>query len=149
MTAADIELARMAYLVASLGALLFTSILLRGLWRPLRMLALTAVFSLLFTPFFVPQKMPDGSEQNIVPAFVVMLHDAANDREQWREGIKRAGTPMAVVGGITGLLALVLLFLLPKPVKPPRPEKTATTPPAKTGKKSKTNPYLPDDFQPG
>lgn len=139
MTAADIELARMTYLAAALGALLFASIMLRGLWRPLRMLLLAGVLSLLFTPFFVQQKLPDGHEQNMVPAFVVMLYDAANNRAEWRQAIQRAGTPIAVVAGITGLLALVLAFLLPKPAKPAKP-----TP----AKKTKANPYLPEDFQP-
>ena len=143
MNAADVELARMVYLASSLGVLLFTSFILRGLWRPLRFLLLAWTISLMFTPFFVQQEMPDGSQQNIVPAFVVMVHDAASDRTQWKTQIERAGKPIAAVGAITSLFALLLAFLLPKPAKP------AAQPEAEPQKKKqKQNPYLPDDFQP-
>lgn len=145
MNAADIELARMVYLASSLAVLLFTSMILRGLWRPLRFVLLALTISVLYTPFFVEQAMPDGSNQNVVPAFILMSHNAVSDREHWQEAIQRAGKPIVVVAGITSTLALLLALLLPKPKrkvageKKPAPEKP---------KKQKKNPYLPDDFQP-
>ena len=117
MNAADIELARMVYIASSLAIILFTSMILRGLWRPLRFVLLAFTISILFTPFFVEQAMPDGSNQNIVPAFVVMAHNGVSDREHWREAIQLAGKPIVVVGGITGTLALLLALILPKPKK--------------------------------
>lgn len=146
MNAADVELARMVYLASSLGVLLFTSIILRGLWRPLRFLLLAVALSVMFTPFFVQQDMPDGSKQNILPAFVVMLHDGINDRDNWRQAIRRAGTPIMVVTAVTGIIALALAFLLPKPVKAAPVEKTEK--PENRRTKKKRNPYLPEDFQP-
>src|SRR6478735_5363667 len=124
MNAADIELARMVYLASSLAIILFTSMILRGLWRPLRFVLLALAISLLFTPFFVEQAMPDGSKQNIVPAFVGMSHNGVSDREHWREAIQRAGKPIVVVGGITSALALLLALILPKPKKKPSAKKT-------------------------
>lgn len=118
MNAADIELARMVYLASSLAIWLFTSMILRGLWRPLRFVLLALTVSVLFTPFFVEQSMPDGSKQNIVPAFIVMAHNGISDREHWQEAIQRAGKPVVVVAGITSSLALLLAMLLPKPKKP-------------------------------
>lgn len=151
MNAADIELARWAYLASTLAVYLLSSMILRGLWRPLRFVLLALVISVFFTPFFIEQKMPDGSQQNIVPAFVVMLYDAANDRDNWREGIKRAGKPIAAVAGITSLIALALALLLPKPVRRQRqpgkqPDDTGNK--EKSGSNRKRNPYLPEDFQP-
>jgi energy-coupling factor transporter transmembrane protein EcfT len=148
MTIADIELARMIYLASILGALLFASLMLRGigLWRPLRFLLIAWLFSLLFTPFFVEQSMPDGSQQNMVPAFVVMTHDAINDKEHWREQIMHAGKPIVTVGTIASVIALVLGFLLPKPARPIK--KIRATDAEKPVKKQKKNPYLPEDFQP-
>lgn len=164
MNAADIELARMVYLAGSLAVLLFTSMILRGLWRPLRFVLLALTFSALFTPFFVEQSMPDGSKQNLVPAFIVMAYDVASDREHWRENIQRGGKPIAVVSGITSLLALTLAILLPKPKRPPArvkasgnedsskkdspSKKNSPSKKDKPKKKKKKNPYLPDDFQP-
>lgn len=158
MNAADIELARMIYLTSSLAVLLFTSMILRGLWRPLHSVLLALTFSILFTPYFVDQSMPDGSKQNLVPAVVVMAYSVANDREHWRESIQRTGKPIAVVAGITSLLALTLAILLPKPKRPPARVKASgkedspnkENPPGKEKpkKKKKKNPYLPDDFQP-
>jgi len=177
MNAADIELARMVYLASSLAIILFTSMILRGLWRPLRFVLLALAISLLFTPFFVEQAMPDGSKQNIVPAFVVMAHNGVSDREHWREAIQRAGKPIVVVGGITSALALLLALILPKPKKktpakktfekrPEAPvsiqnistektvfetnipaEKKSPSKKPKKYKKKKKNRYLPDDFQ--
>lgn len=117
MNAADIELARMVYLASSLAIILFTSMILRGLWRPLRFVLLAFAISILFTPYFVEQAMPDGSNQNIVPAFVVMAHNGVSDREHWQKAIQLAGKPIVVVGGITGTLALLLALILPKPKK--------------------------------
>jgi hypothetical protein len=158
MNAADIELARMVYLASSLAVLLFTSMILRGLWRPLRFVLLALTVSVLFTPFFVEQSMPDGSNQNLVPAVVVMAYNVANDREHWRESIQHAGKPIAVVSGITTLLALTLAILLPKPKRPPAKvkasgkedssQKDTSSKKDKPKKKKKKNPYLPDDFQP-
>ena len=162
MNAADIELARMVYLASSLAIVLFTSMILRGLWRPLRFVLLALTISLLFTPFFIEQAMPDGTNQNIVPAFVVMAHNGVSDREHWQEAIQYAGKPIVVVAGITSFFALVLALLLPKPKKKlsqkkpsgKQPEQSAaaeTKPPLKKQKKykkKKKNPYLPDDFQP-
>ncbi|HSC76653.1 MAG TPA: hypothetical protein VLB90_10515 [Pseudomonadales bacterium] len=118
MNAADIELARMIYLASSLAIWLFTSMILRGLWRPLRFVLLAITVSILFTPFFVEQAMPDGSNQNVVPAFIVMAHNGISDRDHWQEAIQRAGKPVVVVSGITSSLALLLAMLLPKPKKP-------------------------------
>ncbi len=123
MNAADIELARMVYLASSLAIILFTSMILRGLWRPLRFVLLAVAISILFTPFFVEQAMPDGSKQNIVPAFVVMAHNGVSDREHWQKAIQRAGKPIVVVSGITSSLALLLALILPKPRKKISPEK--------------------------
>jgi hypothetical protein len=125
MNAADIELARMVYIASSLAIILFTSMILRGLWRPLRFVLLAFAISLLFTPYFVEQAMPDGSNQNIVPAFVVMAHNGVSDRAHWQEAIQLAGKPIVVVGGITGTLALLLALILPKPKKNPSQKKTA------------------------
>jgi hypothetical protein len=123
MNAADIELARMIYIASSLAIILFTSMILRGLWRPLRFVLLAFTISILFTPFFVEQAMPDGSNQNIVPAFVVMAHNGVSDREHWQEAIQLAGKPIVVVGGIAGTLALLLALILPKPKKKPSQKK--------------------------
>ena len=143
MNIADIELAKMVYLASSLAIVLFTSMILRGLWRPLRFVLIAYAISVFFTPFFLAQKMPDGSEQNIVPAFVVMLHKAAENREHWQGIVITAGRPIAVVGGVTSFIALVLALLLPKPRKKEKP-----THKEKTKRKSKhtNNPYLPEDF---
>ena len=124
MNAADIELARMIYLASSLAIILFTSMILRGLWRPLRFVLLALAISILFTPFFVEQAMPDGSNQNIVPAFILMAHNGISDRDHWREAIQHAGKPIVVVGGITSTLALLLALILPKPKKKPSQKKT-------------------------
>jgi uncharacterized membrane protein YoaT (DUF817 family) len=176
MNAADIELARMVYIASSLAIVLFTSMILRGLWRPLRFVLLALAISILFTPFFVEQAMPDGSKQNIVPAFIVMAHNGASDREHWQQAIQHAGKPIVVVAGIASFLALVLALLLPKKKKPAKSQQTANipktalpatpdtknTPPPqqqenpdsnkktrkKKYRKKKKNPYLPDDFQP-
>ena len=177
MNAADIELARMVYLASSLAIVLFTSMILRGLWRPLRFVLLALAISLLFTPFFIEQAMPDGTNQNIVPAFVVMAHNGVSDREHWQEAIQHAGKPIVVVAGITSILALLLALALPKPKKKisqkntsqkktsqqqseqPVSEKNTSLEKIATEKKilpkkqkkykkKKKNPYLPDDFQP-
>lgn len=167
MNAADIELARMVYVASSLAIVLFTSMILRGLWRPLRFVLLALAISVLFTPFFVEQAMPDGSKQNIVPAFIVMAHNGASDRENWQQAIQHAGKPIVVVAGIASILALVLALLLPKKKKPAKNQQaanitkpdTATQAPKenpvsnkknrkKKYRKKKKNPYLPDDFQP-
>jgi len=141
MNIADIELAKMVYLASSLAIVLFTSMMLRGLWRPLRFVLLACTISIFFTPYFLAQKMPDDSEQNIVPAFVVMLHKVAENREHWRETLITASRPIVVVGGITSFVALVLALLLPKPRKKIKP-----TPKEKSKKKNTRNPYLPEDF---
>jgi hypothetical protein len=167
MNAADIELARMIYLASSLAIWLFTSMILRGLWRPLRFVLLALTISVLFTPFFVEQAMPDGSNQNIVPALIVAAHNGISDRDNWQEAIKPAGKSIVVVAGITSSLALLLAIILPKPKKPikqpinKQTESEKETPPKKNSssknekplkkkkyKKQKKNPYLPDDFQP-
>jgi hypothetical protein len=141
MNIADIELAKMVYLASSLAIVLFTSMMLRGLWRPLRFVLLACAISIFFTPYFLTQKMPDGSEQNIVPAFVVTLHKVAENREHWRETLIATGKPIAVVGSITSVVALFLALLLPKPR-----QKTKPAPKEKTKKKKYGNPYLPEDF---
>lgn len=141
MNIADIELAKMVYLASSLAIVLFTSMMLRGLWRPLRFVLLACAISIFFTPYFLTQKMPDGSEQNIVPAFVVILHKVAENREHWRETLITASRPIVVVGGITSFIALVLALLLPKPRKKTKPAQKE-----KSKKKSSGNPYLPEDF---
>lgn len=140
MNAADVELARMVYIVSALGGYLSFSLLLRGLWRPLRFWLLALVMSFFFTPFFLEQKMPDGSEQNVVPAFIVIFHDVAQDRENWREGMQRGGKPIVTVAAVASLIAFALAILLPKPARKIVAEKPA--------KKSRKNPYLPEDFQP-
>jgi hypothetical protein len=145
MNAADVELARMAYIASALGVLLFASIMLRGLWRPLRFWLLALVLSFFFTPFFLPQAMPDGKDQNMLPAFIVLFHDVANDREHWREAIQHAGKPIAAMAGVTSLIAFVLAILLPKPAKKIKPANASKEKPAK---KTRKNPYLPEDFQP-
>lgn len=135
MTAADIDIARLLYLASALGFYLFTSFLLRGLWRPLRFLLLGWTLALLFTPYFV-----DGRQDYVVPAFIVMANDLAEHRHdpQPLEAARRAGTPIAVVAGLLSLLALVLAVVLPKPA---RPAAAGSAQPAR-------NPYLPDDFEP-
>jgi len=145
MNAADVELARMVYIASALGILLFSSIMLRGLWRPLRYWFMALMLSFFFTPFFLPQPMPDGSDQNVLPAFIVVFNDIANDRENWREAMQRAGKPIAAVAGVTSLIALVLAILLPKPEKKIVPNKTGKE---NSTRKTKKNPYLPEDFQP-
>jgi hypothetical protein len=147
MNAADIELARMVYIASGLAALLFTSMILRGLWRPLRFLLIALTISILFTPFFVDQTMPDGSDQNLVPAFVVMAHKVASDRENWRNIVKETSRPIVVVASITGFVALVLAVILPKPKKPPS-NKSGNEAQPNRKKKQKKNPYLPDEMQP-
>ncbi len=134
MNAADLELARMVYLASALGGLLVTSLLLRGLWRPLRFLLLAVIFSFFFTPYFV-----DGRQDYVVPAFVVMANELVahrHDEHLW-PAAKTAAMPIITVAGMTGLLALLLAWLLPKP------EARAPQPPRK-----RRNPYLPEDFQP-
>ena len=140
MTAADVELARMIYLASTLGSLLFASMLLRGLWRPLRFLLLAWLLSFFCTPYFVAPDMPDGSKQNIVPAFVVALHEAANDRDNWRQVIVPTMKPIALVAAITSVFALLLAWLLPKPARRSKNQAPATH--------KQHNPYLPEDFQP-
>lgn len=147
MNAADVELARMVYLASSLAVLLFTSMILRGLWRPLRFVLIALTISILFTPFFVDQAMPDGSDQNLVPAFIVMAHKVVSDREHWREILEVTSRPIMVVAGITCFLALILALILPKPRKMPVQPKTAQNEKTRN-KKQKKNPYLPDDLQP-
>lgn len=142
MNSADIELARMIYLASALGSLLFTSLFLRGLWRPLRFLLLAFAFSVFFTPYFV-----DGKPEHIVPAFIAMAHDLVlhrNDPDPLQYA--RAGAnPIMAVFLVTGFFALLLAWLLPKPARSiPSPEKPA---PGKK-KNAKRNPYLPEDFQP-
>ncbi len=143
MEIADIELAKMVYLASALAVILFTSMMLRGLWRPLRMVLIACAISVFFTPYFLAQKMPDGSEQNMVPAFVVMLHKTAENREHWRETLIATGKPIAVMSGITSGIALVLALLLPKPRKKIKP-----VPEKKSKKKISQNPFLPEDFSP-
>jgi hypothetical protein len=141
MNAADIELARMIYLASSLAVLLFTSILLRGLWRPLRFLILACTLSLFFTPYFV-----DGEQRHIVPAFAVLANDMVKHRHDADvlNAAQAAGRPIAVMAGISSLLALLLAFLLPKPA--PRAANNSCPQPKK--KQQRRNPYLPEDFQP-
>ena len=151
MTEADVELMQLIYIISALGIVLFTSMLCRWLWRPLRFLLLAAVFGLFFTPYFMEQSMPNGGAQNIVPAFVVAIYDAANDRDHWHEAIKRAGTAIAVVSAILGAVSLLLAMFLPKPAKPTRHSDAEQVPP-KTTKRNpkhnpKHNPYLPEEFQ--
>ncbi|MEZ5493965.1 MAG: hypothetical protein R3E61_05095 [Pseudomonadales bacterium] len=173
MEMADVELAKMAYLVSALAVVLFTSMILRGLWRPLRFVLLACAISVFFTPYFLAQKMPDGSNENIVPSVVVMLHKIIEDREQWREIAINAGQPIAVVAGISSGLALILALILPKPRKKtktsakkspePAPDAQKNTSkaeqhhPTKHKKRNKNkhkqkhthkNRYLPDDFVP-
>lgn len=143
MNLADFELAKMVYLASALAVILFTSMMLRGLWRPLRMVLIACAISVFFTPYFLAQKMPDGSEQNMVPAFVVMLHKTAENREHWRETLIATGKPIVVMSGITSGVALVLALLLPKPRK-----KTKPVPEKKSKKKTSQNPFLPEDFSP-
>jgi hypothetical protein len=146
MNSADIELARMIYLASALGALLFTSLFLRGLWRPLRFLLLAFAVSVFFTPYFV-----DGNPDHIVPAFISMAHDLVQHHKdpQPLQYAKPAGSPILLVFGVTGFFALLLAFLLPKPARSaaaaekPAPEKNKDK-----MKKTKRNPYLPEDFQP-
>ena len=147
MNAADIELARMIYIASSLAIILFTSMILRGLWRPLRFVLLAFTISILFTPFFVEQAMPDGSNQNIVPAFVVMAHNGVSDREHWQEAIQLAGKPIVVVGGIAGTLALLLALILPKPKKKPsqkKPDQQKPSPQTSSEKKSEPTALAPN-----
>ncbi|MBK8103694.1 MAG: hypothetical protein IPK30_10595 [Cellvibrionales bacterium] len=169
MEIADVELAKMAYLVSALAIVLFTSMILRGLWRPLRFVLIACAISVFFTPYFLAQKMPDGSQENVVPSFVVMLHKIIEDREQWREITITTGKPIAVVAGIGSGLALILALLLPKPSKkmkspskkipePTQAEQENTNKPKqghtkKHKKRNKNkhkhkNRYLPDDFVP-
>ncbi len=146
MTAADIELAKMVYLASALGIVLFTSMILRGLWRPLRFLLISVAISIFFTPYFLTQKMPAGSEQNIVPSFVVTLHKAAEDRERWREIIHEIGKPIAFMSIVNASISLILAVALPKPrkkIKSANPKKEK-----KAKQKKSQNPYLPDDFEP-
>ena len=143
MNLADFELAKMVYLASALAVILFTSMMLRGLWRTLRMVLIACAISVFFTPYFLVQKTPDGSEQNMVPAFVVMLHKTAENREHWQETLITTGKPIAVMGGITSGVALLLALLLPKPRKKAKP-----VPEKKSKKKTTKNPYLPEDFSP-
>lgn len=147
MTTVDVELARLIYVLSALGVVLCTSMLCRWLWRPLRFLLLASVISLFFTPFFVDQEMPDGKTQNIVPAFVVMAYDVINDRENWRESIKKAGNAIATVGMILGSLSLILAIVLPKNTKSAKDNRQDNTQQNQPRKKGKHNPYLPEDFQ--
>ena len=135
MTAFDVQLMQLVYLVSALGVVLFTSFLTRWLWRPLRFLVLSAAISVMFTPFYVEQNMPDGSTQNIVPAFVIMLHDAVNDRENWQTAIQRGGKAILTVAAALGTLSLILALALPK--RKDRAHKTVTSP--------SRNPYLPEN----
>ena len=139
MNVDDVTLVRLIYLMSSLTALLCTSLILRGLWQPLRFVLLALTFSFFFTPYFIEQTMPDGGQQNILPAFVVAIYEAINHRDTWQTAIQKPVMPLAVVAGISSLLALLLSFIIPKPVKKIRAEKV---------KKKKQNPYLPEDFQP-
>jgi hypothetical protein len=136
MTVDDVELMRLFYLVGALGVVLFSSMLTRWLWRPLRFLFLAAVISLMFTPYSLDQAMPNGETRNIVPAFVVAINDVANDRANWKQGIKRGGKAILTVGSVLGTISLLLAIFLPRPTQNPR---------AQSGKR--TNPYLPDDLQ--
>ena len=145
MNVADVELAKMAYLASSLGVLLFTSIILRGLWRPLRFVLLACTVSIMFTPYIVYVKMPDGSDKNIVPAYIVMLHKIADDRSHWQDIAVETGKPITVIATISSGLALILSLILPKPRKKLPPSKNKTADSKRSGKSK--NPYLPDDFQ--
>ncbi len=145
MNAADIELAKMVYLASALGVVLFTSMILRGLWRPLRFVLISISVSVFFTPFFVAQPMPDGSDQNIVPSFVVTLHKAAEDKEHWREVLPVVGRPVAVMGAINAGIALILALALPKPRKKIKPVKQKKE--RKPKSKKSQNPFLPEYFE--
>jgi energy-coupling factor transporter transmembrane protein EcfT len=147
MTEADVQLMQLIYIISALGMVLFTSMLCRWLWRPLRFLLLATVFGLFFTPYFMEQSMPDGGTQNVVPAFVVVIYDVANDRDHWQEGIKRAGTAIAVVSAALGVISLLLATVLPKRAKLTPPSKTEQAQPKTAKRHSKHNPYLPEDFQ--
>jgi hypothetical protein len=107
--------------------------------------------------------MPDGSDQNMIPAYVMMGHKIAEDREHWREIAITSSKPIVVVAGISSTVALLLALILPKPKKKVPVKKPVTTeenesnqPKNNTHKHKKhkkkkrsknTNPYLPEDFQ--
>lgn len=93
MEIADVELAKMAYLVNALAIVLFTSMILRGLWRPLRFVLIACAISVFFTPYFLAQKMP-SSQENVVPSFVVMLHKIIEDENSGVKLLSRPENPL-------------------------------------------------------
>ncbi len=144
MNADDIELARTIYAASAFGSLLFASLFLRGLWRPLRFWLIALVFSFFFTPYFIAETMPDGTQQNIVPAFVVMAYDLILDKEHHLESARRGASPIIAVAAVTSVVAFFLHIFLPKPYRRRAGDKTPAGSAAKT---SSHNPYLPDDFE--
>lgn len=155
MTEADMELARLFYWGAAALTLLFGWWAIKTWWRPLRYLLVALVASLLFTPYFVEQPSmnpatPEAKNENIVPAFIVMIYDAANDRDDWQNAIKKAGTPVATVATAASVLALIFAWLLSSRTEkgnPYLPEENKQQ--AKKSRKRKNdNPYLPEDFEP-
>lgn len=158
MTEADIELARLCYWVAAVLTLLFGTWAISNWWGPLRYLLIALAASLLFTPYFIEQPSlnpatPEARQENLVPALVVMIYDAANDRDDWQSAIKKAGRPIVIVACVTGAMALILAGFIgsrrrhaPKRANPYLPTDD-TKPTGKTVRKKSKNPYLPDDFE--
>lgn len=157
MTEADLELARLFYWGAAALTLVFGWWAIKNWWRPLRYLLVALVASVLFTPYFVEQPSmnpatPDAKNENIIPAFIVMIYDAAQDRDDWQNAIKKAGTPIATVAAASGVLAIIFGWLLSgrkeEAYNPYLPEQQTAKADAKPPKKRKAkNPYLPDDFE--
>ena len=138
MNNTDVELMRVAYIVSALGTVLFASMLTRWLWRPARFLLLAGTISILFTPYYTEQVMPDGSTQNIVPALIVMANDVVQDREHWQQAMQRGSRAILSVAAALGLLSLLLAAVLPK----------AANPSKKIPKPTARNPYLPEELTP-
>lgn len=139
MNNTDVELMRMAYVISSLCTVLFASMLTRWLWRPARFLFLAITISVLFTPYYTEQTMPDGSTQNIVPALIVMANDVVQDRDHWQQAIaQRGGQAIMYVAVVLGALSLALAAFLPKRIR--NGKQAEKTPPR--------NPYLPPDMTP-
>lgn len=135
----DVELMRMAYIISSLCTVLFASMLTRWLWRPARFLFLALTISILFTPYYTEQAMPDGSTQNIVPALIVMANDIVQDRDHWQQAIaQRGGQAITYVAVVLSMISLALAAFLPKRTR--HSQQTEKAPPR--------NPYLPPDMAP-
>ena len=89
MEIADVELAKMAYLVNALAIVLFTSMILRGLWRPLRFVLIACAISVFFTPYFLAQKMPDGRFRSRYGMSLKPLQSSNMPFHRWEPNIRK------------------------------------------------------------